>query len=215
MIKPIPWKGNDLSGVWTVTRKLDGVRMLRDSAGLPVSRSGKPLHNLETIPGSIEDAEIFSSSWEESVSLVRTLDGRAVDLSCVYSLSTGSLDPRLFIKNVTDPSKEEIASLLEDAMSRGDEGLVLRKGSCWLKVKPFETYDVEITGIVEGTGKNLGKLGAFETSMGKVGVGFSDSDRSRLFDKSLIGSLIEVRCMSLTPSGKFRHPVFVRIRWDK
>jgi hypothetical protein len=30
MIKAIPWKGKDLKGIWNVTRKLDGARMLRD-----------------------------------------------------------------------------------------------------------------------------------------------------------------------------------------
>jgi hypothetical protein len=26
---------------------------------------------------------------------------------------------------------------------------------------------------------------------------------------------IEVEAMGLTPAGKFRHPRFVRVRWDK
>ena len=59
MIKPKPWKGNDLKGEWVSTYKLDGVRMLRDEDGKPVSRSDKPLYNLDHISLDITDAEIF------------------------------------------------------------------------------------------------------------------------------------------------------------
>jgi ATP-dependent DNA ligase len=29
------------------------------------------------------------------------------------------------------------------------------------------------------------------------------------------GPIIEVECMGLTPSGKFRHARYLRVRWDK
>jgi ATP-dependent DNA ligase len=99
-------------------------------------------------------------------------------------------------------------------VSQGYEGLVLRQGDRWLKVKPKETYDVLVTGIVEGTGKYAGKLGALITDMGKVGTGFTDKDREDLFTLP-INTIIEVECMELTPKGKFRHPRFIRVRYDK
>ncbi len=72
MNKPKLWKGGDLKGTWAFTIKIDGVRMLRDTEGNPVSRANKPLYNLEAVPKSIVDAEIYENSWEDSISLTRT-----------------------------------------------------------------------------------------------------------------------------------------------
>lgn len=214
MIKPKLWNGKDLKGEWEVTLKLDGIRMLRDEDGKPVSRSGKPLYNLQHVPADITDAEIFDCNWETSISAVRTKDGTPVQTSEVYSLDP--IDPDLLLSSVIDPSAEEIQAKLESAVANGYEGLVLRQGNKWLKVKPTETYDVEVTGMIEGTGRLTGKMGALVTEMGKVGTGFTDDERLVFWNlQRIIGRTIEVECMSLTPAGKFRHPRFKRVRWDK
>ncbi len=215
MIKAKPWNGKDLKGEWEITLKIDGVRMLRDEDGKPVSRSGKPLYNLDHVPPEITDAEIFCKDWETSVSMVRTHDAEPVPLECVYSLSP--LDERLY-SDTWNPSNgipaPFIQGYLQSMVEDGYEGLVLRQGDKWLKVKPKETYDVLVTGQVEGTGKYKGKLGAFETVMGKVGTGFTDEQREEFWNIRR-PTIIEVECMSLTKNGKFRHPRFVRVRWDK
>nr|WP_283842052.1 hypothetical protein [Bradyrhizobium sp. KB893862 SZCCT0404] len=108
-------------------------------------------------------------------------------------------------------------------IAKGYEGLVLRQGDVWLKVKPTETYDVLVTGIIEGTGKHKGRMGALMTPMGKVGTGFSDAERVTFWNyckepddgRGIMGETIEVECMKLTDDGKFRHPRFVRVRPDK
>lgn len=214
MIKPKLWKGINLTGMWQITYKVDGVRMLRDEEGNPVSRAGKPLYNLQDVPSHITDAEIYCKDWETSVSMVRTREGSPVLLECVYSLDP--LDCRLNLGIERDPRVSDIEYWLEDAVSNGYEGLILRQEDKWLKVKPKETYDVEVLGLVEGTGKYKGKLGAIKTPMGKVGTGLTDKQREDFWCLGLpIGSTIEVDCMSLTKDNKFRHPRFVRIRWDK
>lgn len=212
-IKPKLWKGNDLKGSWLITYKIDGVRMLRDEEGNTVSRSGKPLYNLDHVPPEITDAEIFDVDWESSVTLVRTQEAEPVRMNSVYSLEP--YDPRLIMRLINDPTKEFISSELIKATDKGYEGLVLTQGSVRLKVKPIETYDVEVLDVVEGTGKYVGMLGAFETPMGKVGTGFTDKQRRDYWTFGMKGLLIEVDCMSLTKAGKFRHPRFVRQRWDK
>lgn len=213
-IKPKLWKGNDLKGCWLITYKIDGVRMLRDEDGKPVSRSGKPLYNLDHVSKGVTDAEIFYTDWESSVSLVRTKDAEPVKRDHVYPLNMH--DPRLIVGVFDSPIKEHISAELVKATDRGYEGLVLIQGDVQLKVKPKETYDVEVLGMVEGTGKYVGMLGALETSMGKVGTGFTDEDRRNFYTAGVIvGSTVEVDCMSLTKSGKFRHPRFIRVRWDK
>lgn len=219
--KPTPWNGKDLKGTWEISRKIDGARMLRDSEGNPISRKGKPLYNLEKVPSWIKDAEIYAGNWEASMSLVRTsVNGSPVPMSCVYSLVP--LDPRLFLTTVKDPTKEFIEDLMKEQVSKGDEGLILRQGDKWLKVKPEATADIYVTGFQAGTGKHKGKMGALLTKRGKVGTGFTDEQRTwwqMMFDlhglEWLQQQLIEVEYMELTSGGKFRHSRFIRIRDDK
>lgn len=220
-IKATSWSGKDLKGLWQVTRKIDGVRVIKNAAGELVSRNNKPLYNLNHLKEHIHDAEIFLGDWSSSVSAVRTQNGIPVPRSAVYDLRPDSLDSRLYLGTVMSPTAHHIMGLLELAQSRGDEGLVLRShtGSKWLRVKPKETYDVPVTGLQAGTGKHLGRMGALLTPNGKVGTGFTDADRiefQRLHDSGqLLGLVIEVEAMSLTEAGKFRHPRFLRVRWDK
>lgn len=127
---------------------------------------------------------------------------------------------------VTNPGAVLLRFMLGQANAAGYEGLVLRQGDKWLKVKPEETHDVLITGAVEGIGKHKGRLGALQTSKGAVGTGFTDLERESLWlwfltghsgdvPCNLEGQTIEVSCMHFTPDGKFRHPRFIRMRPDK
>lgn len=219
--KPTPWKGNDLKGVWIITRKIDGARMLRDSKGNPMSRAGKPLYNLDHIDRTITDAEVYAGNWEASMSLVRSsVNGTPVPAEMVYSLEP--LDPRLYLGKYKDPPAHVIEGLLKLQLAAGDEGLILRQRDKWLKVKPEATADVYVTGFQAGTGKHKGRMGALLTTYGSIGTGFSDEQRiwwQMMFDlhglQWLTSQLIEVEYMELTNGGKFRHPRFLRIRDDK
>tara|TARA_Y100001973_G_scaffold106665_1_gene186300 strand:- start:25279 stop:25923 length:645 start_codon:yes stop_codon:yes gene_type:complete len=212
MKKPKLYTGQPLEGVWEVTLKLDGVRMLRGPDGSPVSRSGKPLNNLAHVSEAITDAEVFFKDWDTTVSLVRTKSHREVKEEWVYSLDP--LDPRLFLGSVEDPSEDTIHSLMEKQVEEGYEGIVLRQGGQWFKVKPEETFDVVVTGVALGKGKYQGMVGALITPMGRVS-GMNDACRRDWVDGSIVGKTVEVACMSLTKSGKFRHPRLKRVRWDK
>jgi hypothetical protein len=188
--------------------------MLRDDEGNPVSRNGKPLYNLERIPPDITDAEIFTGSWDSTVSAVRTHEGTSVPVEAAYSLDP--LDRRLLLSQNFDITKERIEMYMREALARGDEGLVLYyddKGvTKAYKVKPKENHDVPVTGATEGKGKNKGLIGALITPKGNVS-GMSDAQR-RAFTLKL-PEMIEVECMGLTKNGKFRHPRFMRERFDK
>lgn len=207
MNKPKLYTGGDLKGEWVFGYKIDGVRALKID-GQVVSRARKPLYNLDGC--EFTDAEIFFGNWENSVSAVRTQGGKPVPQKNVYQLEP--LDSRLIIGTFTDPTEVFITQLMLQAVLDGYEGLVLRQGDVWYKVKPKETFDVPVTGIQPGTGKHSGRMGALLTPKGKVGTGFSDAQRSALMD--CVGCVIEVECMSLTPAGKFRHPRFIRVRED-
>lgn len=152
----------------------------------------------------------------------------------LYSLDP--LDPRLGMRSylghilLGSPKAAHIVSMMEEANRRGYEGLVLRRGDTWLKVKPKPTWDVLIKDVIEGVGKRKGHVGAFMTSKGKVGGfrGFSYAHLKALWDnhcncvnfpesgyEPLIGQTIEVEAMGLTQDGKFRQPRCIRFRPDK
>lgn len=215
MIKPKPYnpEKTKLLGTWHFTRKLDGVRMLRNDKGEPVSRNNKPLYGLDCVPRKITDAEIFCGSWEDTVSAVRSKDATGVSSAQVYSLDP--IDSRLHITTILDPTVDQVYDYMRDALHRSDEGLVLwnEDYSKAYKVKNKETFDVRVLGVIEGEGKYVGKLGAFATEMGNVGTGLTDDQRREFWAKPPL--LIEVECMELTPDGKFRHPRFKRERFDK
>lgn len=120
----------------------------------------------------------------------------------------------------------------------GYEGILIKDGNAkyeckrstsWLKQKPFIEVSLEIREVEEGTGRNVGRLGALVCSGhddGKeihvnVGSGFSDSDRRDLWDsrESLFGQIVEVRAdaVSQNQDGTYslRFPRFMRFRGFK
>ena len=115
--------------------------------------------------------------------------------------------------------------------SEGFEGAMVKDTSApyaygirsraWLKVKDADTTDAEIVDIVEGEGKCAGMAGHIVVRYGRrlvnVGTGMDNATRvSLLADRSqLIGLTAEVDFQMKSPSGSLRHPVFVRVRWDK
>lgn len=221
IIHPSTWNGKTLTGEWQVTLKVDGVRAIWcDERGWQ-SRAKKPLHNIPDWTGGPRDCELFVHSFRDTIIATRTRapkhDTPPIRSQHLYGLD--QLDPRLHFGSLFNPSAEAILHQLSRARSRRFEGLVLRQGDRWIKVKPEETHDVPIMGFVEGRGKHAGCLGIIQTPMGNVGSGFSDDERVQLWAEAqagtLVGQIVEVSCMQRMPSGKFRHPTFVRMRPDK
>jgi ATP-dependent DNA ligase len=219
---PHSWNGKALLGDWLVTLKLDGVRAIwHDERGW-LSRANKPLHNIPPWrQGQPSDCEVFVNNFRDTIRATRTKcpksDTPSIAQEHLYGLAP--LDRRLRWHSLTDPTSADIRAELERANKLDYEGLVLRQGDQWMKVKPEETHDVVITGFTEGRGKHGGRLGFVTTAKGAVGAGFTDNEREILWAEAkagrLVGQVIEVSCMQLTPNGQFRHPVFVRMRPDK
>lgn len=91
-----------------------------------------------------------------------------------------------------------------------------------MKVKESKTYDLEILGVEEGLGKNLGRLGALVLKFRNgvqvsVGSGMTDAERTLWFnDPSLIiGKIAEIKCMKDSTKGDLREATFKGIREDK
>ncbi|MGJ5080219.1 hypothetical protein [Bradyrhizobium sp. HKCCYLS3013] len=219
---PRSWNGSALAGDWAVSLKLDGVRAIwHDKRGW-ISRANKPLYNIPPWrDGEPRDCEVFVNSFRDTIRATRTRclkqDTPAITRHHLYGLAP--LDPRLRWGTLTNPTPVAIRAQLKRANALNYEGLVLRKADDWIKIKPFETHDILITGFSEGTGKHRGRLGFVTTRRGAVGAGFTDAEREFLWAEAkagrLVGQVIEVSCMQFTPSGQFRHPVFARMRPDK
>lgn len=220
--RPRAWHGNKLAGDWLVTLKVDGVRAIWNDGEGWLSRANKPLYNLSPWQqGHPRDCEVFVGTFRDTIRATRTKfqKGDTPPILPTHMYGLEPLDPRLHWGTITDPTVDEIHARLQRANDLCFEGLVLRQGDVWIKIKPEETHDVAITGFVEGRGKHIGRLGYVTTAKGAVGSGFSDTEREELWAEAkagqLVGQMIEVSCLEITPDGQFRHPYFVRMRPDK
>lgn len=135
----------------------------------------------------------------------------------------------------TAEGQEQFAKINADAIAGGYEGIMikdplapyeLKRSTAWLKQKPFIEVTLEVTNVEEGTGKNLGRLGALVCSGsddGKsitvnVGSGFTDALRDSIWSgrADVIGQLVEVRADAVTQnqdgSYSLRFPRFKTFR---
>ena len=105
----------------------------------------------------------------------------------------------------------------QQAVAGGYEGIMIKdaaahyeckRSHAWLKLKPFIEVSLEVSNVEEGTGKNLGRLGALVCSgvddgkaiLVNVGSGFSDLDRDNFWHSrdQLLGHIVEVRADAVT-----------------
>jgi DNA ligase-1 len=123
----------------------------------------------------------------------------------------------------------------KDAIEAGFEGIMIKdvdaeyvckRHVSWLKQKPFIEVSLTIVAVEEGTGRNVGKLGALVCEGeddGKlikvnVGSGFSDSDRDSFYQSrdTLPDQVVEVRADAVTQNQdgtySLRFPRFLRFR---
>jgi DNA ligase-1 len=123
----------------------------------------------------------------------------------------------------------------DDAVAQGYEGIMIKdvgapyeckRTDFWMKWKPTITVDLEIVGFEEGTGRNLGRLGAIicegvddgRNIRVNVGSGLTDSNRDEYWNArdDILGHLVEVQADAVTQnqdgSYSLRFPRFLRFR---
>ena len=156
----------------------------------------------------------------------------------VDSMPNVELLPHIMVDLDTAAGKDQLDRYAKDNVNAGFEGIMIKeleapyvckRSTDWMKWKPTITVDLEVIGVEEGTGRNMGRVGALVCAGiddGKeihvnVGSGFSDTDRDNLWaDRNLvIGRTCEILCDVITQNQdgtySLRFPRFVRFRDDK
>lgn len=128
----------------------------------------------------------------------------------------------------------QIESCLLEANRNGWEGIMINRNERYqfkrtnaiLKYKSFNTIDLECIGMIEGTGKYAGVMGAlcckFGDNIVNVGTGFDDTMRKFIWEHGswIKGKIIEVKYKDITSDAvtglkSLQFPVFVQIKADK
>ena len=133
----------------------------------------------------------------------------------------------------TEDGQKFFKSFNKEAIDKGYEGLMIKptdevytckRSAAWLKMKPFIEVTLTVISVEEGTGKNVGKMGALlcrgiddgleiEVS---VGGGYTDKQREEFWNmkNEIPGQLVEVRADAVTKSqdGEFYSLRFPRFK---
>jgi len=128
-----------------------------------------------------------------------------------------------------DYMKEMVEAGYEGVMIKDpDAKYECKRSTSWLKMKPFIEVSLSVTSVEEGTGRNVGKLGAIvcegvddgKRIVVNCGSGFTDEQRAEFWEAkdTLIGQVVEVRADAATRSQdsedtwSLRFPRFLRFR---
>jgi DNA ligase-1 len=156
-----------LPGIADAVTRLPVGRAVLDGEALWMSESG-PAAFQDTVSRIDHDGEpegivtfLFDLLHVDGEDLLDTpLEERAARLE--------ALAPHLKIRAVVTSDPEEAQRMLDDALSAGHEGVVVkdvaslyaagRRGKAWRKVKPVRTYDLVVLGAEWGHGRRQGRL---------------------------------------------------------
>ena len=135
----------------------------------------------------------------------------------------------------TIEGKQRFKEINQAAIDGGYEGIMIKdtdapyeckRTHSWLKLKPFIEVSLTVIAVEEGTGKNIGRLGALVCEgdddgrriLVNVGSGFSDDQRIAFWNsrKEIIGDIAEVRADAITQNQdgtySLRFPRFLHFR---
>ena len=136
----------------------------------------------------------------------------------------------------TEEGQARYKEINQKAIDGGYEGIMLKdplapyeckRSVAWLKLKPFIEVSLTVVATEEGTGKNVGKMGALVcegVDDGKnirvnVGSGFTDEQRDDFWNCRVDGQVVEVRADAITQNQdgtySLRFPRFKAFRGFK
>lgn len=224
----------------------DGELMVIDSEGKFMDRkTGNGIAN-KAVKGTISQKEAAQvhivlydlidnlDAWRKGVHKIAYRD-RVTMLSDIiknnskFWLKASLVDGKL----VSYPHEAE--AYFNEVFAKGEEGIILKNlNSVWedkrskglIKFKGELEADMKVVGWEEGTGKNVGRLGALviESEDGviqtNVGTGFSDEQRASFTPENIIGKIVSVIYNARIKSkGDAKErlflPRFIEVREDK
>jgi DNA ligase-1 len=191
----------------------DAVLNLFDMLTLEEFENGKSSTTQTKRSQALQD---WVSANHEAMPNVKALAFENVDLA--------TAEGQLRFKEI---NAQAVAGGYEGIMIKDPEaGYECKRSVSWLKLKPFIEVSLEVVAVEEGTGRNIGKLGALvcegedngQRIQVNVGSGFTDSNRDTYWGgrDTLIGNIVEVRADAVTQNQdgtySLRFPRFLRFR---
>lgn len=204
---------------------LDDNENFRLTAGI-VNSKDKVKNGLEFVIFDVVNIEDF-----EQDNVTQAYSDRRFVLDSLYNLKLNNVKVAKLIYSGVD--KSAIDKELLRVSEEGKEGLMVnldvpykrKRHKGILKVKKFNTMDLEIVGFEEGRNKYKDKLGAllvdYKGNNVGVGTGLTDYDREYIWNnrRSLLGRVVEVKYKEIskdktTGCESLQFPVYCRLRTD-
>lgn len=158
--------------------------------------------------------------------------------SVIDDMPNVELLPHIMVDLDTAAGRDQLNRYAKDQVNAGFEGIMIKdvdapyeckRNTFWMKWKPVVDFDLTVIGIEEGTGKNIGRMGALVcegVDDGKhitvnVGSGYTDEERQSYWDDKtlVIGRTAVVMADAITQnqdgSYSLRFPRFKTFRDDK
>jgi DNA ligase-1 len=179
---------------------------------ITIQNSDASLYLFDILPFEDFEKGFYKVSYSQrSEELIEWYNSFIVDKKKIQIIDKKSVN----LDNVN--GKEIFKQFNKDSIIKGYEGIMIKdpdsfyeckRSTTWLKSKPFIEISLKVTDFEEGTGRNIGRLGAIIAEgedEGKffkinVGSGFTDEQRLQYWGKkkNLIGQIVEVRADSIS-----------------
>lgn len=219
-----------------VDKVFDGELVVCDKGIILDRQTGNGILN-KAVKGTISDLDahkIHATIWDV-IPYEHFVKGKGtVNYDIRFAnLETSSLPSKIhLVESKFVGSIEEAREIFEAYLADGQEGIILKDPKAvWedkrakhlIKFKGELECDLKIVGIQEGTGKYVGKVGAYicqsEDGVVVTDVGSGFKDHQREIDMSVLGKVIAVKYNARIKNKQGKEslflPIFLEIREDK
>jgi hypothetical protein len=217
----------------------DGELTVHDASGIMDRKTGNGICN-KAVKGtiSIDEAKMVHATLWDRISYDDFTKGRSniPYKDRFFSIHSQILTNRIHVveyQYVDNIGKAY--SIFQDYLERGQEGIILKTlNAPWenkrskhlIKFKGELECDLKVVDWVEGTGKNVGRLGALVLESRcshlkvNVGTGFTDDDRNTINHGNSVGRIVSIKYNAkIIDKQSGIHslflPVFIEFRDDK
>ena len=240
------WYGTDPE--YSADMVFDGELVVVDAAGKILDRkTGNGILN-KAVKGTMSEADavtVRATLWD-AIPLTSFEAGKdskeyrlrlAALQNCIVHLNVHKFGAH-YVDLVLTKSVANLAeakTIFEKFLTEGQEGIILKtqegiwenkRSKSLIKFKGELECDLRVVDWEEGTGKNVGRLGALVLESGcggvrvNVGTGFSDADRNNITAANSVGRIVAVKYNARITDknsdvGSLFLPVFVEFRDDK